>query len=215
MSRLSKILAHTAQWPLAAGIFAVQLLHHTAAFFAWIWLALHVVFPTVTAGLSVAKIWTEAARYLSDGTLHWRGLLASALIPGLLVALRQAAYSVKQLRPRRDHESHVGVLSRLLKWPTIIGSFAVSLAHHTAGFFAWMWLLFALIGNMGQIGFHLTALGEHALSYFKDRDANYWQSILAVAVLPALIIAIWNARRSYRAIHVRAHDHRHAGEQTP
>jgi hypothetical protein len=197
MRAIARGAAHVLKWPYAFIVFAAQFLHHTAAFFAWAWVGLHIILPLATVGFSLSKIWTEAERYLNDGSIHWRGLLALALVPGTLVALRQGYLATRIVHPSHHHASQ---LVKKMNWPLVVVRFAGSLLHHTGAFFAWLWLLFALIGSVGQLGFHLTAVGEHTIKYFKSMGEDQWQVLLAASLIPALFTAAWSGRTAYRGL---------------
>jgi len=195
--------------------FSVGLAHHLAAFFAWAWLALHVVVPLLTAGFHISNIQREGLNFFDGGGLHWRALLVLALIPAVLVALHQAYLSWKQLPHRHHHADRPSPLMHLLTSPTRLGSFLASVAHHTAGFFAWAWMVLAVIGGLGTAGFSLTRLWDFSIGYFASMGGDQWLGLLALALVPSVAFAFWNTRRSWHQLHAWAHEHplhhRHPG----
>ena len=92
---------HRLKWPVQASVFVAHFLHHTLAFFVWASLILHVAIPMVGAGLNIHQISQEARKFLSgDGNVSWGVVIALALIPAVLLALRQAYLSWEGLRER-------------------------------------------------------------------------------------------------------------------
>jgi hypothetical protein len=96
----------------------------------------------------------------------------------------------------------------------VIAGFGASLVHHTGAFFAWLWLIAAMIGSIGQAGLHITALGQHVSTYSRSIGADHWQGLLALLTIPALAIAIWRSRRAYQTLHAWAAQHRHVADVT-
>ena len=101
-------IVHLLKWPVRIGAFLGHLMHQTAAFFAWIWMLVHVVGTLAQAGLQANKlwelrvledIWREGMSYFSmAGGLGWQKILGLALIPAVLVAVRNAYVAYEQLR---------------------------------------------------------------------------------------------------------------------
>jgi hypothetical protein len=199
---------HRLKWPVQAGVFVAHFLHHTLAFFVWASLILHVAIPMVGAGFNIRQISDEAGKFLSEGRVSWRGVIAVALVPAVLVSLRQAYLSWEGLSDRLrergyapDHAVH------WFKWPVRTCRFLATLLQQTAGFCGWIWILFALIGNLGQAGSHVSKLREAGLDYLLDVGGKLdWKYLLAVAAIPALLIALWNAKRAYRRLHAMTQD---------
>ena len=108
MRALLRPIVHLLKWPVRVGVFLGHLMHQTAAFFAWIWMFVHVVGTVAQAGLQANKlwelrvledIWREGMSYFSSaGGLEWQKILAVALIPAVVVALRNAYVAYEQLR---------------------------------------------------------------------------------------------------------------------
>jgi phospholipase C len=202
-----RALVQRLKWPIQTSVFVAHLVHHTLAFFVWAVLLLHVVMPMLSAGVSARLISAESRRFLTEGSVSWRGVLAAALVPAVLVALRQAYLSWEEyrdwLRTRGFAPTHP---VHLLKWPVRTGRFVATVLHQTAGFFGWAWIVFALIGSIGQAGFHMSKLWEYGVAYLAGVGGSDWERLLALAVVPALLIAIWNAKRAYRRLHSMVHE---------
>jgi hypothetical protein len=196
---------HRLKWPVRASVFVAHFLHHTLAFYVWASLALHVLIPTVGAGLNVSLIASEARRVMSGSKVSWGAVIAVALIPAVLVSLRQAYLSWEGLRERLQEGGHASGL--WLKWPVRTCRFVATLLQQTAGFCGWVWIAFALIGNLGEAGSHVATLRKAGLEYLIDvGGAADWRYLLAVAAVPALLIALWNAKRAYRRLHGMAQE---------
>jgi hypothetical protein len=94
------------RWPVRISVFLVHLMHHLAAFFAWIWMLVHVVGTVAQAGLQAGRLWEtrvltdireQSTRYFSAaGGLGWQKILGLALVPALLLALRNAYLAYEQ-----------------------------------------------------------------------------------------------------------------------
>ncbi len=196
---------HRLKWPVQASVFVAHFLHHTLAFYVWASLILHVAIPAVGAGLNVRLIAEEARKFLSgEGRVSWGVVIAVALIPAVLVSLRQAYLSWEGLRERLEAR---GVAPRLwLRWPIPTCRFLASLLQQTAGFCGWIWILFALAGNLGEAGSQVAALRKVGLEYLIDVGGADWRYLLAVAAVPALLLALWNAKRAYRRLHAVAQE---------
>jgi hypothetical protein len=203
---------HRLKWPVQAGVFVAHFLHHTLAFYIWASLVLHVLIPAVGAGLNVGLIATEARRFMSESKVSWGAVIAVALVPAVLVSVRQTYLSWEGLRERLQESGHA---SRLwLKWPVRTCRFVATLLQQTAGFCGWAWILFALIGNLGEAGSHVATLRRVGLEYLIDvGGAADWRYLLAVAAVPALLIAVWNAKRAYRRLHAMAQERLARGMQ--
>jgi hypothetical protein len=117
MRALLRPFAHHLRWPVRIGVFFVHLLHHLAAFFAWIWMMVHVAGTAAQAGLQASKlwetrvlgdIWGQGLQYFSvAGGFGWQKILALALIPASLVALRNAYRAYEQFHYWvHEHGSH-------------------------------------------------------------------------------------------------------------
>src|SRR5262245_15303523 len=90
------------KWPVQASVFVAHFVHHTLAFVVWASLILHVAIPAVGAGLNIRQISQATRKFLSDGQVNWTVVIALALIPSVLVALRQAYLSWEGLRERLE-----------------------------------------------------------------------------------------------------------------
>jgi hypothetical protein len=196
------------KWPVQASVFVTHFLHHTLAFFVWASLILHVAIPMIGAGLNVHQISQEARNFLNEGSVSWRGVIAVALVPAVLVALRQAYLSWEGLHDRLQQRGYAPNHSvHLLKWPIRSGRFIATLLHQAAGFCGWIWILFALVGSLGEAGSYATRLREAGFEYFKDVGGIDWRYLLAISAVPALLVSLWNAKRAYRRLHAMAQDH--------
>ena len=197
---------HQLKWPVQTSVFVAHFLHHTLAFFVWASLILHVAIPMVGAGLNIHQISQEARKFLSrDGNVSWGVVIALALIPAVLLALRQAYLSWESLRERLEGRGFASGL--WLKWPVRTCRFVATVLQQTAGFCGWIWILFALVGNLGEAGSHVGTLREVGLKYLIDvGGAADWRYLLAIAAVPALLIALWNAKRAYRRLHAVAQE---------
>ena len=168
---------------------------------------IHVVVPIVGAGFNIHQISEEARKFLAEGRVGWRGVIAVALVPAVLVALRQAYLSWEGLsdglRARGFAPTHP---VHWLKWPFRTGRFVATLLHQTAAFCAWAWILFALIGSLGQAGSYVSKLREAGIDYILDVGRLDWKYLLAVSAIPALLFALWNAKRAYRRLHAMAQE---------
>jgi hypothetical protein len=193
------------KWPVQASVFVAHFLHHTLAFFVWASLILHVAIPMVGAGLNVSLISKEARKFAGESKVNWGAVIAVALIPAVLVALRQAYLSWEGLRERLQERGYASGL--WLKWPVRTCRFAATLLQQTAGFCGWIWILFALVGNLGEAGSQVSALRKVGLDYLFDVGGADWRYLLAVAAIPALLLALWNAKRAYRRLHAMAQEH--------
>ena len=103
MRALLRPFGHLFRWPVRISVFLVHLLHHLAAFFARIWMLVHVAGAVAQAGLQAGRLWEarvltdaweQGTRYFSvAGGLGWQRILAFALIPALsgLRAVRRLA----------------------------------------------------------------------------------------------------------------------------
>lgn len=196
---------HRLKWPVQASVFVAHFVHHTLAFFVWASLLLHVAIPAIGAGLNVRLITQEASKFMSESKVSWGAVIAVALIPAVLVSLRQAYLSWESLRERLQERGHA---SRLwLNWPVRSCRFVATLLQQTAGFCGWIWILFALVGNLGEAGSQVAAIRKVGLEYLIDvGGATDWRYLLAVAAVPALLIALWNAKRAYGRLHSRAQE---------
>jgi hypothetical protein len=106
MRVLLRPFAHRLRWPVRIGVFVIHLMHHLAAFFAWMWMLIHVVGSMATAGLQASKlwemrvvedIWRQGMQYFSlAGGLEWQKILGLALIPACLLAMRNAYNAYEQ-----------------------------------------------------------------------------------------------------------------------
>lgn len=103
------------KWPMRAGAFFVNFMHHLAAFFAWIWMFLHTGAAFAQAGWQASRLWET--RIISDiwgrgfasfqdvGTMGFRKILALACIPAMIIAIRNSYLAYEQFhawvhRPR-------------------------------------------------------------------------------------------------------------------
>ena len=196
---------HRLKWPVRAGVFVAHFLHHTLAFYVWASLVLHIVIPAIGAGLNLGLITREARRVMGGSEVSWGAVIAVALVPAVLVSVRQAYLSWESLRGRLQAGGHASGL--WLKWPVRTSRFVATLLQQTAGFCGWVWILFALVGNLGEAGSQLATLRKVGLDYLIDvGGAADWRYLLAVAAVPALLIALWNAKRAYRRLHAMAQE---------
>jgi hypothetical protein len=200
---------HRLKWPVQASVFVAHFLHHTLAFFVWASLIAHVAIPMIGAGLNMRQISEEARKFLAEGRVSWRAVIAVALVPAVLVALRQAYLSWEGLGNRlRDRGYAPTHAVHWLKWPFRTSRFLATVLQQTAGFCGWIWILFALIGNLGEAGSYVSRLREAGFDYLVDVGGKTdWRYLLAVSAVPALLIALWNAKRAYRRLHAVAQEH--------
>jgi hypothetical protein len=116
MRALFQPLVHHLKWPVRIGAFIVHFLHHLGAFFAWIWMLVHMIGSLAQAGLQVSKVWEmrlfedfwkEGLRYFSSaGGIEWHKIFGFALIPACLVALRNSYLTYEQFRGWvKDHKA--------------------------------------------------------------------------------------------------------------
>lgn len=105
-----------------------------------------------------------------------------------------------------------------LKWPIRILAFVVHLMHHLAAFFAWAWMLVHIAGTLAQAGLHagklwetqvLSEIWRDGVSYFTTAGGMEWQKVLALAVVPAFVVALRNAWAAYEQFRAWVHDHHH------
>ncbi len=106
MRAVLKPIVHVLKWPVRIGAFVLHLMHHLAAFFAWIWMAIHVVGSLAQAGAHASKvfeahviedIWREGISYFTKaGGVEWPKIFALALIPACIVAFRNAFTAYEQ-----------------------------------------------------------------------------------------------------------------------
>jgi uncharacterized membrane protein YidH (DUF202 family) len=199
------------KWPVQSSVFVAHFLHHTLAYVVWASLLVRVAIPMIGAGFNVRQISEEGRRFSAEGQVSWRVILAAALVPAVLVALRQAYLSWEDLsawlRGRGFAPTHA---IHLLRWPVRICRFVATLMHQTAGFYGWAWILFTLIGSIGEAGFHVKSLWETGFTYLSNVGGLNWRSVLALSSVPALLVAVWNAKRAYRRLHAMAQEHTHA-----
>jgi len=196
------------KWPVQAGVFVAHFLHHTLAFFVWASLLLHVAIPMIGAGFNLHQISEEARRFLAEGRISWRGVIAVALVPAVLVALRQAYLSWEELSNRFRTQGYAPTHAvHWLKWPVRGGRFVATVLQQTAGFCGWIWILFALVGNLGEAGSHVSRLREAGLDYLLNVGGLDWRYLLAVSAIPALLVALWNSKRAYRRLHAMVRQH--------
>ena len=189
------------KWPARAGLFLARLVHHTLACLVWTSLILHVAVPMVGAALNIHQISREGRTLFTDNRVSWRLALAVALMPAVLVALRQAYLSWEPLRAwLRSRGYGPRHPARLAVWPASAGRFVASLLHQTAGFFGWIWILFALIGSVAEAGFHMSSLWESGIAYLIDVGGYDWRILLVLSSTLGLLIAVWTAKRSYRQL---------------
>lgn len=103
-----------------------------------------------------------------------------------------------------------------LKWPIRIAAFIVHLMHHLAAFFAWAWMLVHIAGTLAQAGLHagklwetlvLTDIWRDGLSYFSTAGGVEWHKVLALAVVPAFLVAVRNAYAAYDQFRAWVHAH--------
>jgi hypothetical protein len=100
-----------------------------------------------------------------------------------------------------------------------LGVFVVHLAHHLAGFFAWIWMTVHVVGSVAQAGLQAGKLWEmrvlddiwrDGIQYFSAAGGVGWQKIAGLALVPACVLAIRNAYLAYEQLHAWVHDHRAA-----
>jgi hypothetical protein len=164
------------KWPVQASVFVAHFVHHTLAFVVWASLILHVAIPAVGAGLNIRQISQATRKFLSDGQVSWPVVIALALIPAVLVALRQAYLSWEGLRERLEVRGYAPTSSVFwFKWPVRTCRFVATLLQQTAGFCGWIWIFFALIGNLGEAGSHVSTLRKVSLEYLR-----MWRSRLGL-----------------------------------
>lgn len=105
-----------------------------------------------------------------------------------------------------------------LKWPLRVGVFLAHLMHHTAAFFAWIWMLVQVIGTTAQAGLHVTKIWEaqvlseiwrDGIGYFSLAGGSDWKRLFAIALIPAALVAFRNAIVAYESLHAWVHEHRH------
>lgn len=117
MRALLKPVVHLLKWPVRAGAFVVGFMHHLAAFFAWIWMGVHVVGTLAQAGLQAGRLWETRiledvwrdglAYFTAAGGLEWKKIAALALVPACAVALRNAWAAYEQLHAWvHEHRHH-------------------------------------------------------------------------------------------------------------
>jgi len=196
------------KWPVQVSVFVTHFLHHTLAFFVWASLILHVAIPMAAAGMNVHQIAQEARNFLNEGRVSWRSVIAIALVPAVLVAVRQAYLSWEGVRDRLEQRGYApGHGVHAFKWPIRTGRFLATLLHQMAAFCGWVWILFALVGSLGEASNHVMSLREAGIDYFKDVGGIDWRYLLAASAIPALLMALWNAKRAYRRLLAMAQDH--------
>lgn len=194
-------LRQTLKWPTRAGVFLGRIVHHTLACFVWMSLVLHFVVPTIGVALNIRQISHEGRTLFTDNRVSWRLALAAALIPAVLVALRQAYLSWGPLREWLHSRGYApGHPAQVAVWPASAGRFVASLMHQTAGFFGWTWILFALIGSVAEAGFHVSSLWESGIAYLFDVGGLNWRVLLVLSSILGLLVAVWTAKRSYRQL---------------
>jgi hypothetical protein len=201
VQKVRSFVRQTLMWPARIGVFVGRLAHHTLACFVWVSLLLHVAVPMIGAALNIHQISREGRTLFTDNRVSWRLALAIALIPAVLVALRQAYLSWAPFRERLRrrgyaprHPVHLAV------WPASAGRFLASLLHQTAGFFGWTWILLALIGSIAEAGFHISSLWESGIAYLIDVGGYDWRVLFVLSSLVGLLVAAWTAKRSYRQL---------------
>jgi hypothetical protein len=195
------------KWPVQASVFVAHFVHHTLAFVVWASLILHVAIPAVGAGLNIHQISQATRKFLSDGQVSWPVVIALALIPSVLVALRQAYLSWEGLRERLEARGYAPTSSIFwVKWPVRTCRFVATLLQQTAGFCGWIWIIFALVGNLGEAGSHVSTLREASLEYLLNVAGADWRYLITIAAIPALLFALWGAKRAYRHLHAMAQD---------
>lgn len=117
MRALLRPVLHVLKWPIRIGVFAGHLMHQTAAFFAWIWMLVHVAGTMAQAGIQASKlwemrvleeVWRDGLGYFSAaGGVGWQKMLGLALIPAVIVALRNAYVAFEQLHAWvHEHRHH-------------------------------------------------------------------------------------------------------------
>ena len=210
MRRLLRSQIQRLKWPVQASVFVAHFLHHTLAYVVWASLLFHVAIPMIGAGFNVRQISEEGRRFSAEGQVTWRVILAAALVPAVLVALRQAYLSWEDLsawlRGRGFAPTHP---IHVLRWPVRICRFVATLMHQTAGFYGWAWIVFALFGSIGEAGFHVKSLREAGTTYLASVGGLNWRSLLALSSVLGLLVAVWNAKRAYRRLHAMAQEHKH------
>ena len=122
MKQFMRPLVGAMKWPVRVTAFVAHLMHQTAAFFAWIWMFVHVIGTAAQAGLQASKlwemrvledIWQQGVGYFSSaGGASWQKILGVALIPAVIVALRNAYVTYEQFRAwvlahRHPQDRHV------------------------------------------------------------------------------------------------------------
>lgn len=108
MRSMMKPIVGAMRWPVRVGAFVAHLMHQTAAFFAWVWMIVHVVGTAAQAGLQASRlwemrvledIWREGVSYFTlAGGASWQKILGIALIPAVIVAVRNAYVTYEQFR---------------------------------------------------------------------------------------------------------------------
>ena len=68
----------------------------------------------------------------------------------------------------------------------------------TAGFCGWIWIFFALVGNLGEAGSHVSKLREVGVEYLLNVGGADWAYLVTIAAIPALLFALWGAKRAHR-----------------
>ena len=76
----------------------------------------------------------------------------------------------------------------------------------TAGFCGWIWIFFALVGNLGEAGSHVSKLREVGVEYLLNVGGADWAYLVTIAAIPALLFALWGAKRAHRRLHAVAQE---------
>lgn len=96
--------------------------------------------------------------------------------------------------------------------------------HHLAAFFAWASMGLHVATPLAQAGWQankiwdssmLTDISSQGLVYFTAAGGVDWQKILALALIPAVVVAVRNAYLAYEQLHAWVHDHRHPKPEQP
>ncbi|MBL8564500.1 MAG: hypothetical protein JNM89_02145 [Hyphomicrobiaceae bacterium] len=110
------------------------------------------------------------------------------------------------------------------KWPIRVLAFAVHLMHQLAAFFAWAWMLVHMAATVAQAGLHANEIFEtrvvaelvrDGMGYFASAGGLEWKKIMALAVVPAFLVALRNAWKAYEQVREWVHAHRDAAHTGP
>ena len=121
----------------------------------------------------------------------------------MLVALRQAYLSWERLRERLEVRGYVPTSGIFwFKWPVRTCRFVATLLQNRRV----LWLDLDILCPGRQLGRGRFAREQAALEYLLNVGGADWAYLVTIAAIPALLFALWGAKRAHRRLHAVAQE---------